>query len=318
LKEALKTTAPVAAGVVVLFAILVVVLVAAGVFHQGTSENDVTVVAGMLTLLGGLIASAFTLVGLLLKHSIDQRTARQADETEHRLRLETSIKAVELLTLPDGSPAPPSRQAGALFVLGAEPLEQLELALALLDENWRAGAIRPTAAVWVIDRALRSDDPNLQLSAATTLLRHADLLPKTDGSGVEWPTCIALVWPREVDYFARVALIETVFKVLATRKPADWDQRVINSFLALLDLVRRTDDAPEVHGGATLLLDVTLEWYGRKDPEGGILLPTGPVRFKELRADILPKLDRARSDSSQQMWTDVEQLRTDWGYVPPA
>ena len=126
------------------------------------------------------------------------------------------------------------------------------------------------------------------------------------------------MWPNTADYFARVALIETVAAVLATRKPEDWDQRLINSFIVLLDLVRRTDDAPEVHGGATLLLDVTLEWYGRKDPEGGILIPTGAVRFKELRAGILPKLDQARGDSSQQMWTDVEQLRSDWGYVPPS
>ena len=107
MKDALKTTAPVVAGVVVLFAILAGVLVAVGVFDNSASKNDVAIVAGMLTLLGGLIASSFTLVGLLLKHSIDRRTARLADETEHRLRLETSIKAVELLTLPDGSPAPP-------------------------------------------------------------------------------------------------------------------------------------------------------------------------------------------------------------------
>jgi hypothetical protein len=165
----------------------------------------------------------------------------------------------------------------------------------------------------VIDRALRSGDGNLQLSAATSLLRHADLLPYADGSGVEWPSCLALVWPTEADYYARVALIETVAAVLGTRKPADWDRSLINSFIVLLDLIRSTDTTAEVHGGATLLLDVALEWYGRQDPDGGVLLPTGVVRFKALRDGI--RVDQARADASQQMWTVVERLRGEWGYV---
>ena len=78
-----------------------------------------------------------------------------------------------------------------------------------------------------------------------------------------------------------------------------------------------TDTSPEVNGGATLLLDVALEWYARQDPDGGVLLPTGVVRFKALRAGILPNLEKARAGASQQMWTEVERLRGEWGYVTP-
>lgn len=165
---AAKAALPVVIGTIVVFGILVVVIWRIGVFDNDTSASDAKVVAGLLTLLGGLIASAFTLVGLLLKHSIDRYTASlaaeaelsrrlEAQETERRLRLETSIKAVELLTTPDGKPAPPERQAGALIVLGSKPLEQLELAVALLRENWASGHISPSAGVWVIDRALKQD-----------------------------------------------------------------------------------------------------------------------------------------------------------------
>src|SRR5918997_5756537 len=61
----------VVAGVLLLFAALVIVLWRTGVFDKNTSRSDAQIVAAMLTLLGGVIASAFTLVGVLLKHSID-------------------------------------------------------------------------------------------------------------------------------------------------------------------------------------------------------------------------------------------------------
>ena len=308
----LKTTAPIVIGVVAVFAILVVVLVAVGAFDKGTTENDVSVVAAMLTLLGGLIASAFTLVGVLLKHSIDRHSARLADETENRLRLETSIKAVELLTLDDGTLAPPARQAGALFVLGSEPLVQLDLALALLTENWRTGKVTSSAAVWVVDRALSGNDPNLQTMGAATLRNHVDLLPSKSGREVDWPACVSMAWPPHITYHARVTLLETIAALLSLRRPEQWGKGLLNSFILLLDLIRRSDQSPEVRGGATLLLDVGLEWYSHNEPEGGAILSTGLVHFKDLRAEILPLLETARTEASQPMLETVEQLRTDW------
>lgn len=104
----------------------------AGLLELDDSKSDARVVAAALTLVGALIAASLTLVGVLLKHSLDERNLQLADDTNARLRLEASIKAVELLTVADGQPASQTRQAGALFVLAN--LGQVELALTLLSE----------------------------------------------------------------------------------------------------------------------------------------------------------------------------------------
>jgi hypothetical protein len=320
---ATKAALPVVIGVVVLFAILVVVVWQTGVFDKDTSASDAQIVAAMLTLLGGLIASAFTLVGVLLKHSIDRHSARLAVETEHRrrleaqevenrLRLETSIKAVELLTLPDGTPAPSGRQAGALYVLGSDPLEQLDLAVALLNEHWRDGMISSIAAIWIVDRALTRTDPDLQRVAADTLSAHADLLPRPDGSDIVWPDCANLTWPIECSYFARTALLHACAKALASRRPQQWEKGVVNWFIVQFDRIRRMEEAPEINSGAILVLNVLLDWYRRQDPAGSLHLPEGRLELSALREELAPRIEPASLEVSEQLLLVIQKLAADW------
>jgi hypothetical protein len=97
------------------------------------------------------------------------------------------MRAVELLTNPDGSPAAGARQAGALMVLCFPPLEQLDPALALLETNWRSGGIAASAGVTIIERALSSPSGAMQEEAAAILFRHSDLLVSSDGRSCYWP-----------------------------------------------------------------------------------------------------------------------------------
>src|SRR5205809_998795 len=85
------------------------------IFDANTRASNAQVIAAALAFSGVVLAATLGLVGALLKYSIDARTLQQTAETEGRLRLETSIRAVELLT-EDGKPATQTRQAGALFV----------------------------------------------------------------------------------------------------------------------------------------------------------------------------------------------------------
>lgn len=185
--------------VVLLCAGLVVVVWRAGLFDVA-ERSDAEVIAAVLSLVGGLIAASLTFVGVLLKHSLDNRNLRLAQETEARLKLETSISAVGLLTLEDGRESPPQRQAGSLFVLAS--LGQLDFALALLDEIWPRGGISVRAANWVVDKALTSDDPRLQIAGSEVLMANARALATPEG--IELPQCASLDWPSSSHYFARV------------------------------------------------------------------------------------------------------------------
>jgi hypothetical protein len=316
LPSAPKAALPVVIGVVALFVILVVVIWRTGVFDKDTTASDAQIAVALLTLLGGLIASAFTLVGVLLKHSIDRRTAQLATETEHRLRLETSIKAVELLTMPDGTPAPSARQAGALYVLGSNPLEQLDLAVALLGEHWREGRISSSAAVWIVDRALTSGSPDLQATAAQILANHADRLPSADGTDLAWPASAAREWPARCDYFARTALLDALIKAIGARGPGEWDKTMVNWFIFQFVLVRRSEPTSELEAGATLSLDVLLDWYLPQDPLGGLQLPEGPLLLTQLRANLEPHVEPAMGEVTQQTEALIVRLRADWSPEP--
>jgi hypothetical protein len=176
----------------------VVGLVAVGLLYHQAKTAHTQVVVATIGVVGVSITAVGSLVGVLVKTSIDARAARLAEEAEANrkteaanaaelAKLETAMRAVELLTNPDGSPAAGARQAGALMVLCFPPLEQLDPALALLETNWRSGGIAASAGVTIIERALSSPSGAMQEEAAAILFRHSDLLVSSDGRSCYWP-----------------------------------------------------------------------------------------------------------------------------------
>jgi hypothetical protein len=300
-------TVAVVLGVLALFLILVVALWQFDVFEAGTSGSDAQIVAAMIALVGGMLASAFTLVGVLLKHSIDRQTARLAAETEQRLALETSIRAVELLTMPDGSNAPGARQAGALFVLGSQPLRQLDLALALLEQQWEPdGNVSASAAVWVVDQALRHGDADLQNDAATVLASHVAQIVGPRGD-MDWPSCVLSKWPNDISPNARVMLVEALSGALECLPPEEWEQGNIGWFISQFDLIRRADTTSLAGPHATLFLSVLLDHSLRDAPGIGFTSAIGTVTDSEtLRNEIAPLLPEVRDEA----WTTVTDRAT--------
>ena len=79
-----------------------------GLFDPQQTASDSKLIAAVLALMGGLVTTAVTLVGLLLKHSFDRRTLQQnlqselrrsseEKERETRLKMETSLRAIKLM-----------------------------------------------------------------------------------------------------------------------------------------------------------------------------------------------------------------------------
>jgi hypothetical protein len=266
----------------VLFVSFVSLLWAIGFFDFHKKAANAQIYAATLVLVGGFFATAFTFVAALLKHSIDVRTLGQARETEQRLRLETSIRAVELLT-EDGKTASPSRQAGALFVLGS--LGQLDFALALLAEVWPKRDISSAAAVWVVNRALMSDDEHTQKDAAILLASNAETLKDTAAESCwEWPSCFHYGW-MNIAVLARENLLDALLKVLISKSKGEWDPSCIHTFLMDFNLIREFETTPHIRDGAVVAMDVLLglDLYAH----GGYMLDRGgKVGVEELRAQV--------------------------------
>jgi hypothetical protein len=73
-------------------------------FH-GTGSTTKLAIAS-LTLLGVVVTTLGSLIGLSLKQSIDRRTVEIAQAEHKRQQMETALQTVRLLTLDSGSAAP--------------------------------------------------------------------------------------------------------------------------------------------------------------------------------------------------------------------
>jgi hypothetical protein len=181
----------------------------------------------VIALVGVLFSSSITLIGLLFKRSVDQRTIALAERNDQsrlaeqrRLQMDAAMRTVQLLTLPDGAPAPLVQTSSAVLMLAE--LGEARLALSLVRELWPKGQISASAAVRVIDDALGLD-PGTQRTAANTLLKNVGKLDIGDHQS-EWPTRLE-TWDTSLDVESRYAVALALIKWLQLRgpsSPADW------------------------------------------------------------------------------------------------
>lgn len=279
-----------------------------GLFDEQTRASNTQLVAATLALGGGLVAASLTFVGALLKHSIDQRTLHQTQETEKRLRLETSIRAVELLT-EAGEPATRTRQAGALFVLAN--LEQLDFALALLREIWRQRQIHPAAATWVVNRALLEGAGPAQEEATEVLWVNAEDLI-LDTNGWWFPQCVDEKWTTSLTVRTREHLLNALLGVIAARPCEEWDAEEVNSLVAQFEMIRVTETAAHVRNGALLVLRLLL--HSSFFSDGYVIFDeTSPIDTDELRDEVDRLLDEIdEADVAESVSEKSEKLRAEW------
>ena len=306
-----------------LFGAAVALLWRLGIFDAHTRASNAQIIAAALGLVGVLVTASLTFVGVLLKYSIDTRTAqqaldaqrrteKQAEQEQLRQQLETSIRAVELLT-EDGKPAGPTRQAGALFVLVNQ--DQLEFADALLGQIWADGAITPGAASWVVNQLLLKGDTALQRQAADLLNSHAETLASVP-TGYEFPECMDLAWNIDVAPAAREALVEALMKILLAKKFPAWNPDDLNGVAVQFQIIGRTEDQSHIRNSAYLCLEALVEQIlapGDVTPDTHLFAPDGLISFAELRDEATRATTDVGDNVLSNVTTFVELMRTEWG-----
>jgi hypothetical protein len=300
--ESAATIALVASFLVVVYGGLVLVLWQIGIFDLD-GETNAQVLAPVLALLGAAFGASLTLVGVMLKHSIDVRTFRLA-------QLETSIRGVDLLATNDGTPSPPTQQAGALFAL--VHLGQLDLAVALLGEIWARRQISTPAAVWVADSALRSKIPRLQLAAATVVSSNAETLVTT---GLEFPDSVSLRWSTKMDLYARDALLEALVTSLVARDPDDWKLDTLNAYVVQFDVIRKAEarDKRGRHVWAGAVLGLGLLLFSERYLEVSVIKTAdGPLTVAAIRKEVAPLLQEALDESITSIAEKLNEVWPKW------
>jgi hypothetical protein len=277
------------------------------VFDASTPKSNARIVAAAIGLVGVLVTASLTFIGVVLRHSIDLRTAQQADETEKRLRLETSIRAVELVSPQEGT-ATQTRRAGALFVLVNQ--NELDFAYALLSEMWIDEQISPSAATWVVNRLLLSGDPLLQEGAAVELDLNSHTLASSES--FYFPDSMLLSWSNDLPTPARESILSAFVRMILSKPRDEWATEDLNTCVVQLDIIRRQDTESHIRNGALLCLDALLEVH-RMNPDAVIFAPSGKLRVGDLITEVkslVAEIGEHAADALHKR--QAKCLRTEW------
>jgi hypothetical protein len=198
-------------------------------------------------LIGVLATAVVSLAGIW----IGRLTTRQADRRLHqehleevaRLKLDAAMRAGELFSTRENSPADPAAIASGLLALTR--LDHAELAVALLVNLWSTeeeSRVAHETAVLVIDAALKSPG-NAQLVAAELLCRNAHRLNSCQS--LHWPSTLDGGWDQEFGPKTKLLLIDALIRLTLAHPNCE---DALRSVAVRLYGIWRGDEDPRVRG----------------------------------------------------------------------
>jgi hypothetical protein len=258
------------------------------------------------------------LVGVSLKNAFDRRTesrleaenvrnAMLAREAERRLKLDTAVRAVQLLSTSAGTLAPPIQRAGALFTLCN--LEQFDLTIALLDSLLSARQIDAASAARIIGDIIARGNELQQDDAASLIVAYTDRFLAEVGCDLPQ---VFLTGCHDCGEYLRSWAAKIIAKILLARPLAEWNDRPGTLVPLVVGLVANWRDENvewiKVDAGA-ILAAVLSHLY----PEMGILhVGSQSVDLAEVCRDLKPI--RGRTTSAQDLVSQIDR----WGHSETA
>ena len=248
---------------IIMISFVIVFLRQAGFFDFTGTDASAEIVSAALVFIGVIFTGTVSIVGMLLRQTMEQRNieireqsekrlqidrereSNQNKEAERRLRLEAGVEAMKLLTLSEGKENLQTLNAGVLFTLASLPM--YDLAVIMLSKMLPEKEVTPDTASWLLDNALLKGDENLQSEAATILYDYAKYF-LDDGGSYSWPKCINQKWNLELPFEVREILAFSVLELLLSRKLTDWGEWPLESIVLTLAEIWRTErDAERIN-----------------------------------------------------------------------
>ncbi len=219
-KESFEVTAPnswmpwlvASIAALVILGIAIGLMALLGLFMTPQNDSGVKSLAAALGLIGAVLSAVLTLVGTIIKYSIDDRNERQAAldasrnyalalEAEKRNRIEAAIRAVDLLG-ENNKDTTNNQMGGALLALVS--LDELDLAVSLLAQLWPTGNLSPHFARRILAAALKSSSEQTQTEAGIVLYKNASSIQQ-DGFHI-WPD-VTMSWRIDLFENCRLGLV---------------------------------------------------------------------------------------------------------------
>ncbi len=247
--------------VIIVFGVVIYVLWQQDIFNFSGTEASASVVAASIALIGTLFTAVLTLIGVLLKHSLDIRNAALQREAEERLKLDTAIRAVQLFGTSEGKPTPLIQRAGALF--GLSSLGQHELTLDLVSYLLKQqNELDPEIAALLLEKALTSNKEHLQNRALTILWEQINKLVTL--TTVCLPNCI-MDGVCEFKPYLKSYIPRILGSVMLRHPLKDWFVQPLKAqawaVVAALCLSLEKENKPEIKNDLIAVLDELLKAF---------------------------------------------------------
>ena len=196
-----------------IYAISIAFMIRSGIFDLTDHSISADEYKALWAFIASGLATAATIVGVLLTNSHNRRIlAFQEDletrkliaqtEVDKRLALDTAIRGLELIGS-EGKYAPTATIAGALATL--VHLGHPVIAMRALDAAWHDDAVDAATGCWLISQVFQEGSEESMLEAARLLRIHAKALCGSEAEigTYEWPYAIYDKWPQQLPLDAR-------------------------------------------------------------------------------------------------------------------
>jgi len=235
--------------VIALCAALLFVMWRLGFFNFSGSDPSSKVVAAALALVGTFIGTVVSIVGTLLKHSIDQQTERRLqiesernaalkEDEKKRLKLEVAVRTLQLFSNSAGQLAPDMQRDGALFALSSLGEYELTLLIAesMLVDKTLNPKLNPNTFTTLLNDAILQGSDEIKNSAIDLFHRHANKM--LIGNGMAIPRAL-LSWRPELTDYVREWGVAAIARAMLARPVTEWSRDLhlsVNTLLAVLCL----------------------------------------------------------------------------------
>lgn len=184
-----------------------------GMLDAVKDDSDKNLIAASLVVVGSLISAVVALIGIVVKYSIDAKNLQIASQAQYSNHIDVAIRAVGLLTADTTS----HQNGGALLAL--VNLNQLELAVTLLDDLWPQRLVSSAVAGVVIERCISEGSESDSIKAATVLSDNSNQIEGPNFSTI-WPIP-DLGWRTDLPESCRLGLISAACGWMAYKFESD-------------------------------------------------------------------------------------------------
>lgn len=269
-------------GIVLFFAFFIMLLWIFEYFDFTGPEASAKIIASTIALVGGLIGSLVTIIGIFLKNSIDQRNANLKEDAERRLKLEAAIQAMKLLSTEAGKDVPLTQRSGVLFTLSQ--LGLLDLAITMLGQMLPNDRIDANTAAWLINHVFELNLGDLSIEASGLLNEYHDKFLVDEGH-YEFPRCMNLKCNTKLPKLARRNSALALLRMVVKRPRKEWRNDSLNAIIATLIFIWKDETDREISDGVGTCLKVMIEIRAGRM----LYLPSDEIIVDEVRSELEKK-----------------------------